>query len=145
MTRNVWRHGGAFCQHRTRSSTSSSASSKCRLEAPASKTAHVLDHAARAEGGGQTKAEIKSALQEYEELQAAAECRALGDISTDSEAGEEEDEGDEGEVAGGEQAAAAVVGGGVDDGVEDGVEEDDDDDSDDDAGTAARGYGLVTE
>ena len=88
--------------------------------------------------GGQTKAEIMSALQEYEELQAAAECRALGDIPTDSEAGEEEDEGNEGEVAGGEQAAAAVVG----DDVDDDVEQDDDDDSDDGSG-AAGGYGLA--
>ena len=89
--------------------------------------------------GGQSKAKLKEALLAYEGLQAAAECAALGDVSTDDEAGEEEEEREERveRVASGEQAA---VGG-------DGVEDSDDDDSDDsdDGSVAAGGYGLVPE
>ena len=83
--------------------------------------------------GGQSKAKLKEALLAYEGLQAAAECAALGDVSTDDEAGEEEEERVE-RVASGEQAA---VGG-------DGVEDSDDDDSDD-GSVAAGGYGLAPE
>ena len=86
--------------------------------------------------GGQSKAKLKEALLAYEGLQAAAECAALGDVSTDDEAGEEEEEREERveRVASGEQAA---VGG-------DGVEDSDDDDSDD-GSVAAGGYGLAPE
>ena len=45
--------------------------------------------------GGQSKAKLKEALLAYEGLQAAAECAALGDVSTDDEAGEEEEEREE--------------------------------------------------